>query len=118
MLYGPNTNLVVNGSLIFMIECAVDYTVSAITYAERTRQGAIDASEEALERFVDELDAGNSARAWGLDSVSNWYKSASGAVTQNWPFGLSDYWSRTRAVELSAHSFGPKQITGGGRRDV
>ena len=28
MLYGPNTNLVINGSIIVMVECQVRYPVS------------------------------------------------------------------------------------------
>ena len=30
MLYGPNTNLVINGSILVMVECQVRYAVEAI----------------------------------------------------------------------------------------
>ena len=37
MLYGPNTNLVINGSILIMVECQVRYTVEAIGRMLRRR---------------------------------------------------------------------------------
>jgi len=39
--------------------------------------------------------------AWGVDGVTSWYKSASGRVSQNWPYPLLDYWQLTRDVDRS-----------------
>jgi len=37
--------------------------------------------------------------------VASWYKSASGRVSQNWPFGLVDYWEATRAPNPADFEF-------------
>jgi 4-hydroxyacetophenone monooxygenase len=43
--------------------------------------------------------------AWGVPQVSSWYKSASGRVSQNWPFALVDYWEATRAPDPADFAF-------------
>lgn len=104
LLYGPNTNLVVNGSLIFMIECALDYVMQCID--EATEKGAaIDTTEIALSEFVRWMNQGNDRSAWGHSSVSSWYKNRNGLVTQNWPYLLTDYWRETRNLAPGAHTF-------------
>ena len=40
-------------------------------------------------------DEANAGWAWGSPHVSSWYKNAFGRVSQNWPFGLIDYWRAT-----------------------
>ena len=47
------------------------------------------------------IDAANSERAWGAATVNTWYRNAKGRISQNWPFGLLDYWKQTRAPEPS-----------------
>ena len=39
MLYGPNTNLVINGSILVMVECQVRYVVEAIGGLRRRGTG-------------------------------------------------------------------------------
>ena len=46
MIYGPNTNIVVNGSIIFFSECAVRYIVGALKLLAETGRPA-DGAEEA-----------------------------------------------------------------------
>jgi 4-hydroxyacetophenone monooxygenase len=105
MLYGPNVNLVVNGSLVFLIESALDYITALVAQMREAGAQAVDTTEEALQSFLSQVDAGNAQRAWGLDSVTNWYKNEAGVVTQNWPFGLSEYWSLTREPSPGSHVF-------------
>lgn len=106
MLYGPNTNLVVNGSLIFMIECALDYVMGCIDEAVRAN-ASVDTSREALADFVAWMNQGNDVSAWGVSDVSSWYKNANGVVTQNWPHPLTEYWRVTREFDPSAHRLVP-----------
>lgn len=105
MLYGPNTNLAVNGSLLFMIECAVDYVIATLRTMTELNMHSVDTTEQALEGFVQLMDTANAERAWGIDSVSNWYKGATGVVTQNWPLSLASYWHLTQDLEEGAHQF-------------
>ena len=53
------------------------------------------------------IDAGNLRMAWGAADVPTWYKNDKGRVTQNWPFGLVDYWNRTRVPDANDFTFLP-----------
>jgi 4-hydroxyacetophenone monooxygenase len=100
MLYGPNTNIVVNGSIIYFSECEVHYVVDCIREILATGTRAIDPKPEVHQAYNERIDAGNLTMAWGVSSVSSWYKNATGRSAQNWPFSLLEYWQQTRAVDL------------------
>jgi 4-hydroxyacetophenone monooxygenase len=100
MLYGPNTNLVVNGSIIVIVECQVRFIVEALGQLIRSGYTAMDCRLDVHDRYNEEIDAGNLEMAWGVAKVPSWYRNAKGRVTQNWPFSLWDYWNRTRVPDL------------------
>ena len=112
MLYGPNTNIVVNGSIIMFSECAIRYIISALRLqAERGARG-VEIRREVFDAFNVAVDARNKRMAWGLPEAKNWYKNAAGRVSQNWPFPIVDYWYATRearAEDLVLH--GPENTT-------
>ena len=95
MLYGPNTNIVVNGSIIFFSECAVRYLTGAVRLMADSGARAMEVRGEVHDAFNTRVDAENARMAWGQPGVSSWYKNASGRVSQNWPFKLVDYWRAT-----------------------
>lgn len=99
LLYGPNTNIAVNGSIIFILECAVNYVIDCLRIAAEVGATAIEVREEVYNRFNEEVDAANRMRAWGVEQSQSWYKSASGRVSQNWPHRLIDYWYATRHAD-------------------
>jgi 4-hydroxyacetophenone monooxygenase len=99
MLYGPNTNIVVNGSIIWFTECEVRYVMDAIKNILEGDHRAIDVKEDVHDRYNAEIDAENLRMAWGVATVNSWYKSESGRVAQNWPFPLLEFWKRTRQVD-------------------
>ena len=99
MLYGPNTNIVVNGSIIWFTECEVRYVMDAIKNILEGDHRAIDVKEDVHDRYNAEIDAENLRMAWGVATVNSWYKSESGRVAQNWPFPLLEFWKRTREVD-------------------
>lgn len=99
-LYGPNTNIVINGSIIFFSECAVRYIVGCVEALLRGEQRAVDVRKDVHQSFGEQVDAANRAMAWGWSDVNSWYKNAHGRVTQNWPFTLLEYWERTLAPDL------------------
>jgi len=99
LLYGPNTNLVQNGSIIFMAECAARYVLSCLEVLTTERARSLSVRPEVAAAFAAEVDEGNARRAWGATGVPTWYRSASGRISQNWPFRLADYWARTRLVD-------------------
>jgi 4-hydroxyacetophenone monooxygenase len=96
MLYGPNTNLVVNGSLVFLIECAVDRIIRMITFATEQDVISIDVPQSIVDEFVADIDRENESMAWGDPRVNNWYKGASGRVVSIWPFSMRRFWEQTR----------------------
>jgi len=100
-MYGPNTNIVVNGSIIYFSECETRYIVDAIRLLLERGQRTLECKRDVHDRYNEWIDDGNSSMAWGVAKVNSWYKSASGRVAQNWPFTLLEYWQQTRSVNAA-----------------
>jgi len=99
-LYGPNTNIVINGSIIYFSECGVRYILNLVQALLANGGGSIEVRRDVHDEFNDRCDAENRAMAWGWSDVSSWYKNDLGRVSQNWPFTLLEYWQRTKQVQL------------------
>ncbi len=97
ILYGPNTNIVVNGSIIFFSECEVRYVQGLLEAADEIHGGAIEVKKDVHDAFNIEVDAANGRMAWGAPQVTSWYKNAKGRVSQNWPLAAGRLLSATRA---------------------
>jgi 4-hydroxyacetophenone monooxygenase len=98
-LYGPNTNIVINGSIIYFSECGVRYILGLLGLLLETGHRALDVRKDVHDEFNAQVDAENRRMAWGVSDVNSWYKNASGRVSQNWPFTLLEYWQRTLAPD-------------------
>lgn len=99
MIYGPNTNIVVNGSIIFFSECSVRYILGCLKLLAETGAAAMEPKRDVHDAFNAKVDAGNGLMAWGAPQVTSWYKNEKGRVSQNWPFALVDYWRATLAPD-------------------
>jgi 4-hydroxyacetophenone monooxygenase len=97
LLYGPNTNIVINGSIIYFSECEVRYLVGCLEMLLAGGHRALDVRPEVHDAYNQRIDAANLQRAWGASTVNTWYRNAKGRIAQNWPFSLLDYWRETRA---------------------
>jgi 4-hydroxyacetophenone monooxygenase len=97
MIYGPNTNLVAQGSIVFFSECSMRYIMGCLDLLERQGAAAMEPRAEVHDAYNLRVDEENRKMAWGLPGITNWYKSASGRVSQNWPFPLLEYWQLTQA---------------------
>ncbi|HEY5338120.1 MAG TPA: NAD(P)/FAD-dependent oxidoreductase [Rhizomicrobium sp.] len=95
MIYGPNTNIVVNGSIIFFSESSVRYIMGCLRLLAETGNATLEPKESVHDAYNLRVDAMNKNMAWGAPQVSSWYKNEKGRVSQNWPFPLVDYWSVT-----------------------
>lgn len=95
--YGPNTNIVVNGSIIFFSECSIRYILGCVKLLADTGARAVEVKKAVHDDFNRRVDEANAGWAWGSPNVSSWYKNSFGRVSQNWPFGLIDYWRATLA---------------------
>ncbi|HZU74451.1 MAG TPA: NAD(P)/FAD-dependent oxidoreductase [Acidimicrobiales bacterium] len=98
-MYGPNTNIVVNGSIVYFSECEAHYILDCLRLLLEGHHGAIDVRRDVHDEFNVAIDEANRRRVWGVSNVNSWYKNASGRVTQNWPFTLQEYWRRTRRAD-------------------
>jgi 4-hydroxyacetophenone monooxygenase len=96
LLYGPNTNIVVNGSITYFSECEVRYVVACIRRLLDTGARLLEVRGDAHDASNARVDAANLHMAWGVSKVNSWYRNATGRTAQNWPFSLLDYWQRTR----------------------
>src|SRR5581483_2932464 len=75
LLYGPNTNFVLNGSAVFLSECEMTYVLGCLELVLAGGHTGLDCRPEVCESYNRWIDEGNSAMPWGLASVDNWYKS-------------------------------------------
>jgi 4-hydroxyacetophenone monooxygenase len=96
-LYGPNTNIVVNGSIVYFSECGVRYILGLLGLVLARGARAAGVRQDVHDRFNVQVDAENRRMAWGVSDVNSWYKNDHGRVAQNWPFTLLEYWQRTRS---------------------
>ena len=103
LLYGPNTNIVVNGSITYFSECEVHYVVGCLRELLAQGARALEPTEAAHDAYNERVDAQNLRMAWGASTVNSWYKNATGRSAQNWPFSLLEYWQLTRQPDLSQY---------------
>ncbi len=98
-LYGPNTNIVINGSIVYFSECGVRYVLGCLGLLLAGGHRALDVRKDVHDEFNQRVDAENALMAWGRSDVNSWYKNEHGHVAQNWPFTLLEYWQRTLAPD-------------------
>ena len=102
MLYGPNTNLGHN-SIIFMIECQVNYITQCIEALKASHARYIDVKPEAMAEFNRELQEDMKSTVWAA-GCSSWYKTADGRVTNNWSSFTARYWWEMRQPDFDEYS--------------
>ena len=104
-LYGPNTNIVINGSIVYFSECGVRYIVGLVEQLLRGGNSAVEVRKDVHDEFNERVDAENRKMAWGWSDVNSWYKNEHGRVAQNWPFTLLEYWQRTLRPDPDDYEF-------------
>lgn len=105
IMYGPNTNIVVNGSIIFFSECEANYIVSCVKMLQDRKAKSFEVKQDVFDTFNAEVDAANAEMPWGYAEANTWYRNSHGRVAQNWPFRLIDYWNRTREAAPAEYTF-------------
>jgi len=100
-MYGPNTNIVINGSIIYFSECEAHYITQFVRQLLETDTAALDVDQHVHDAYNAWIDHGNAQMAWGVSDVNSWYKSSSGRIAQNWPYSLLEYWDQTRDLDLA-----------------
>ena len=104
MLYGPNTN---HGSIIYMIECQVEYVVGMLQAMDAGGLDWVDVRPQAMADYNAQLQV-------DLDEVTVWdggchhyYRVPSGRIVTQWPHAMFVYRDLTAATDqLGAYSTG------------
>ena len=105
LMYGPNTNIVVNGSIVYFSECETNYILGSIKMLLAGKHRAMDVKRDVHDAYNERVDAENMQMAWGVAEVPSWYRNAKGRTAQNWPFSLLEYWQCTRQPNPADYEF-------------
>lgn len=104
-IYGPNTNLVVAGSIAHNAESQVNYILQCYAKIFEGGYKSMDCKASVHDAYNVRVDEYNASAAWGTATIDNWYKNKQGRVTANLPFKVIDYWKMTKAVDASDYNF-------------
>ena len=98
-LYGPNTNIVHGGSIIFCIECQVHYIMQCLVLMLERELKSLEIPQDTADAYNEEVQEISAKLAWGHPGVNSWYKNSAGKVVNNSPFSNLEFWVRTHDVE-------------------
>lgn len=111
-LYGPNTNLVVNSSIIFFSECEMRYVSNCLHHLIDNDYAAMECKPEPFQAYNEFIDDANRHMAWGASNVNAWYKNAAGRVTQCWPGTSLEFWQQLREINPDDYVFSRRSEAG------
>jgi 4-hydroxyacetophenone monooxygenase len=97
-LYGPNTNIVHGGSIIYQTECQVHYVMKCLVMMIERHLHAMEVREDVNDEYNERVQAISTTLAWGHPGVQSWYKNSQGRVVNNSPFSLQKFWEITHDV--------------------
>ncbi|MGH9115279.1 MAG: flavin-containing monooxygenase [Acidimicrobiales bacterium] len=109
-LYGPNTNIVVNGSIIFFSECEVRYVLGCLRLLLESGAASMECRQDVHDEFNARVDEANRQSVWGVATVHSWYRNRHGRSAQNWPFTLLDYWAATKSPAPADFLMGVREL--------
>src|SRR6204780_4229612 len=107
VIYGPNTNLGGN-SIIYMLESQIGYVLGAVKALEAQRLAWLDVRPDVQDRFNSWVQSASHTSVWET-GCHNWYTTASGRNTNNWPGHTFMYRYRARRFDLGAYRVMPKR---------
>jgi 4-hydroxyacetophenone monooxygenase len=106
VMYGPNTNgVITGGSRLYNAECEISYILGCLRLLLQNGCAAMDCRQDAHDAYNVWMDEGSRSVAWGVTTANSWYKTASGHISQCWPFTLLEYWKRTKQPDPDAYIF-------------
>jgi cation diffusion facilitator CzcD-associated flavoprotein CzcO len=99
MLYGPNTN---NGSIIYMLECQVDYIVRHLQRLDHESITWMDVRRDVQQTYNEQIQADcNRVEVWQAISDS-YYRGSSDIIVTQWPHTMTEYRRRTSIDDADA----------------
>ncbi|MGE0384644.1 MAG: flavin-containing monooxygenase [Gammaproteobacteria bacterium] len=103
MLYGPNTN---NGSILFMIECQVEYILRRLARMGEEALDWLDVRPAALAAYDAQLQRDLQAVQVWQTGTRDYYRAASGRIVTQWPCTMSAYHALTTRPDPGAWDAG------------
>ncbi len=94
LLVGPNTGLGHN-SIIFMIECQVDYIVQALNALKRNGATTLRLRPDVQKDDYARTQLKMKGTVWS-SGCHSWYQNANGDIDTLWPGYTWEYWLKTR----------------------
>ena len=105
LMYGPNTNIVVNASIIFFSESEAHYMTVLMKMMEEAGVHAANIRKETHDTYNQMIDAVNAEMPWGYAEANSWYRNKKGRVAQNWPLRLIDFWNQSRQEDPASYDW-------------
>ena len=99
-LYGPNTNIVHGGSIIYQVECQIHYIMQCLASMITGELSSLEVKDAVNTEYNERVQSISRQLAWGHAGVSSWYKNGAGKVVNNSPFSLHQYWQETHELSL------------------
>ena len=99
LLVGPNTGLGHN-SIIFMIECQVDYLVKALTSLRDRKQSVLRLRVDVQRDEYVAIQQKMKGTVWS-SGCKSWYQHADGRIDTLWPGYTWEYWLKTRRFKTA-----------------
>jgi cyclohexanone monooxygenase len=97
MLYGPNTN---NGSIIYMIECQVDYVMQVLQRMDDDDLASIDVKREVMDDYNEALQHALARVDVWQAGCNGYYRVPSGRIVTQWPHSMTEYRARTERPDF------------------
>ena len=101
ILYGPNTN---GGTIVTNLELQIDYVVAAISSTARRRASTVEIRPWALHTYDRLLQ--KRLRGTTFEFENNYYRSASGRISTQWPEGVISYAILTKLLRWPLWRYG------------
>jgi cation diffusion facilitator CzcD-associated flavoprotein CzcO len=97
LVLGPNTGLGHN-SMIYMMESQYDHILAAVRRLSDPEVAYVDVTEQALERFIGEVNRRNDGLVWS-SGCRSWYLDDDGYNFALWPGWTFEYRRRVRDLD-------------------
>lgn len=99
LLVGPNTGLGHN-SIVFMIECQVNYIVRALRSLRRRGQKVLRLRPDVQQDDYALMQQKMKGTVWS-SGCKSWYQNADGHIDTLWPGYTWEYWLKTRRFQVA-----------------
>ncbi len=104
-MYGPNTNTVIHGNLVFFLECQASFITDAIRVLAEDGKRSLELKPEVFAEYDKKIVAESSKRTWGWSKTHSWYMNAEGRSTIMWPLPAREYYEGTHHIRREQFGF-------------